>query len=290
MTSSLREAISDAGLEAPDHIEPGRFIRFPSAGKPRSNRSAWCLLFNDGEGGVFGDWATGFSGRWQAEITQPLTASERRERRRRIRASSQKAEADQRQQHAAAAERARRILTLSGPATSDHPYLQRKHVQPHLTRVYRGLLVLPIETVRGQLTSLQFIADNGDKRMLTGGRKNGCCVWVTRQDMPRRVLITEGWATGATLAQHYTNAAVIAALDAGNLKKVAVAVRNRWRSTQIIVAGDDDRAKPENVGRKAANEAALAVNGVVMLPDWPDGAPGNLTDFNDLHCWLGGNQ
>jgi hypothetical protein len=43
---------------------------FPGLGKKRSNRAAWCLLFADGDGGVFGDWSTGLSEVWHSDQLQ----------------------------------------------------------------------------------------------------------------------------------------------------------------------------------------------------------------------------
>ena len=40
-----------------------------------------------------------------------------------------------------------------------------------------------------------------------------------------------------------------------------------------------------NPGRAAANAAAAAVGGQVAFPEWPEGAPDDLTDFNDLANW-----
>ena len=48
MSDPFREAIHSAGLEPPGIIEPGRFHRFPGAGKNGRNRAGWCRLFPDG--------------------------------------------------------------------------------------------------------------------------------------------------------------------------------------------------------------------------------------------------
>ncbi len=88
------------------------------------------------------------------------------------------------------------------------------------------------------------------------------------------------WATGATL--HESGYTVACAMNAGNLKPVALALRAEYHSVEIIIASDDDRTTPGNPGRTAANAAAAAVGGLVTFPEWPADAPLNLTDFNDL--------
>ena len=40
-----------------------------------------------------------------------------------------------------------------------------------------------------------------------------------------------------------------------------------------------------NPGRKAANAAADAIGALVAFPEWPEGCPDDLTDYNDLAAW-----
>ena len=68
---------------------------------------------------------------------------------------------------------------------------------------------------------------------------------------------------------------------------MALALRARYGDTvELVIAGDDDRQTTHNAGRKAANEAALAIGATVVFPQWPHDAPCYLTDFNDLALWL----
>ena len=71
------EAIRSAGLIPPDVIEPGKFHKFPGEGKGSRNTAAWCKLFPDGTGGIFGDYSTGLSDGWQAKRVKPFSATER---------------------------------------------------------------------------------------------------------------------------------------------------------------------------------------------------------------------
>ncbi len=73
----FRDTIRAAGLEPPDVIEPGKLHRFPGIGKRPSNRAGWCLLFDDGLGGCFGDWSSGVSETWQAKRDKPYSRAER---------------------------------------------------------------------------------------------------------------------------------------------------------------------------------------------------------------------
>ncbi len=185
----------------------------------------------------------------------------------------------QREAHAQAAGRAMGIWNAAKPADPGHGYLRRKHVEPHGAREHRGLMCLPVVDFERALWSLQFIEADGSKRLLRGGRKAGRFIPVHEPAEPARVLLCEGWATGATLAEHEPGALVLAAIDAGNLRAVAVGARRRWPGLPMVVCGDCDPP-----GIEAANRAARAAGAMVAFPEFPPGATG--TDFNDLAALL----
>ncbi|MDA3919943.1 MAG: toprim domain-containing protein [Salinisphaera sp.] len=88
------------------------------------------------------------------------------------------------------------------------------------------------------------------------------------------MLICEGWATGATLAESEPDALVLAAVDAYNMEAVAVGARQKWPDVAIVICGDCDA-----VGEERARIAAKAAGALVAFPDFPDGVEGS--DFND---------
>lgn len=285
----FRDEIRAVGLLPPESIVPDKLHRFPGVDKGPSNRAGWCILFADGLGGVFGDWAAGFRHVWQADRSRDWTRYERAQLARRVQAAQQQAGLERQRQQAIAAERAEKIWAAAAAAPEGHPYLLAKNTEPGNARLHAGCLMLSVVSFQGALTSLQFIAPDGDKRLLTGGRKRGCFIVASgaKKSVPF-VIICEGWATGCTLAEGHPTAAVLAAIDAGNMTPVAVGARCQWPSAEIVIAGDDDRQTPGNPGVTCANEAARAAGALVALPPWPPGAPESLTDFNDLAQWLAG--
>lgn len=289
--SQFRDITRAAGLEPPDVIEPGKLHRFPGAGKPPGNRAGWCLLFDDGLGGCFGDWSSGLSETWQAKRGKPFSRAERAAFARRVETAKQQAESEQRVRQTEAAKRAAAIWNAAPLAPNTHPYLARKRIYPHGARLHKGALALPVMDFTGRLTSLQFIATDGGKLLLSGGRKRSCHIPVAGDDTnPARVIICEGWATGCTLAEDEPAALVLAAIDAGNLEPVALAARRRWPSAKLVIAGDDDRLAAGNPGATKAKAAAIAADALLALPQWPQDAPEHLTDFNDLAVWLAGGE
>jgi putative DNA primase/helicase len=166
----------------------------------------------------------------------------------------------------------------AGPADSAHGYLQRKGVRPHGIRMESGdVLVVPLVDVDGTIHTLQRIYEDGTKRFLSGGAKAGHFTPIGGPLVDAgTILICEGWATGAT-AHEATGLPVVAAMDAGNLKRVVPVLRDRYPSARLVILADND-AKPgrvDNPGVTAANAAARATSAVVAIPPEPG-------DFNDL--------
>jgi putative DNA primase/helicase len=121
-----------------------------------------------------------------------------------------------------------------------------------------------------ELVSLQFIDANGNKRFLSGGKKKGCFS-VIGKPSKARLLICEGYATGASLHQEL-GLFVMVAMDAGNLEPVALAARRMFPDYEITIMGDNDA---NGIGQTAAIRAALAAGGKHLIPgttgyDWND--------------------
>lgn len=267
---AFQEAIRAAGLEPPDCIEPGRMMRFPGHGKGSGNRSGWCRLFPDLAGGVFGDWSTGFSEAWQAGA--PESPADRKRWLAEIEKAKREAERARHEAQSKARERAERIWQRARPAPADFPYLVRKGVMPHVARLHKNRLLIPVRDSAGALHSLQFIRPDGSKRFLPNGAKAGHYCSIGR---PRgSVIVAEGFATAASIHEA-TGAAVAVAFDAGNLERVAHAIRAKLPDCRLVIAADDDRSTPGNPGLTKAREAAEAAGAEVIAP----GQPG---DFNDL--------
>lgn len=82
-----------------------------------------------------------------------------------------------------------------------------------------------------QLSSLQFIDADGNKRFLSGGRVTGCYHAIGTPN--GSICIAEGHATGASIYQA-TGREVAVAFDCGNLESVARAIRAKCPDTQIV--------------------------------------------------------
>lgn len=283
------EAIRSAGILAPEHlIADGQLHRFSTGDRKDSN--GWYVLFLDHiPAGVFGCWKRGFKETWCAREKSSLTSQQRQFVSRQLakaRIQSQQAIASQ---HRVAAEKAFELWNEFPCAPDNHPYLVRKMIDSCGARITQDdRLTLPVVDLNRRLCSLQFIAPDGQKRLFTGGRKQGCLIPITGdlENGVKPLAITEGFATGSTVAKTNPDLCVVAAIDAGNLRAVAIGARLKWLHRKIVIYGDDDRQSPMNVGRTKATEAARVADCKLEFPPFPPDAPAYLTDFNDVYCWL----
>lgn len=268
--ADFRAAMQDAGYEPPADIVPGRFHRFSANGK-RKDTAAFCKLFEDMRGGIYGNWREGITHEWQAEKPAAMSPAERQAYRDAVARAKAERDAEQEQLAAEAAAKAVSIWNASAPANDDHPYLQRKQVRAYAIRQSRDALVLPIRDNAGKLHSLQFIQPDGTKKFLTGGAIKGHYTGIGKPE--QRIYIAEGYATAASVHQA-TGDAVAVAFNAGNLEPVAVNLRQRFPNAEIIIAADNDNQTPGNPGLTKAAQAATAAKATVVAPD--------TGDFNDL--------
>ena len=281
--SQFKAVMAECGLQPPEFIEPGRFHRFPGQGKHRGNRAGWCVFFHDGAGGSFGDWSTGLNENWQAQREASYTTSERAEFRRRVAAAKATEKAARIDQQRKAADKATDIINASKPAVF-HPYLQRKIVLPLGILVNDNYLVIPMHDIDGKIWSAQTIDPTGKKLFMAGGRIKDC-FYLIGGPVIDQVFICEGFATGASLHMHGDTIGtrgqpITVAFNAGNLKGVALAFRQKYPEINITIAADNDIHTPGNPGLTKAREAAALVGGNYIWPNFDD-IPGEGTDFND---------
>src|SRR5262249_9686175 len=71
------------------------------------------------------------------------------------------------------------------------------------------------------------------------------------------------------------------AFSLANFLPLAKLLRRKYPKAQLVFCADNDRLLADNPGVTAAREAAAAVNGTVVIPEFPEGVD-QATDFNDL--------
>ncbi len=285
--ANFKEAMARAGIPCPDSIvADGMLHRSRTEGDLSPNY--WYVLYADGiPAGAFGCWKRGISQRWCAKDPKDLPEPERAAVQKRIEQAMAQRAQEQNRRHRIARERALKVWEKAKPETGDHPYLVRKRVKPHgIRRVDDLLIIIPMYDTEGVLQCLQLITPKGKKGFMHGGKVSGHHFIIGRPG--KTVCIAEGFATAASIHEA-TGHPVAVAFTAGNLKPVAEALRNRYHEAQLIICADNDQWTDDNVGLKKAREAAIAVTGLLAVPQFKDRSS-KPTDFNDLERLEGAEE
>jgi putative DNA primase/helicase len=273
------EAMISAGIPAFEIPEDGNIHRF---GKKNS-----CWGVNHGFVAVFGDFRSGVEVKWFANGNKHLTQDEKA----RIEKTFEAVRLDRIDSQNKAAERAKTKLNKL-PVNGSSQYLERKKIEAFGVKFCGNTLVVPLRDIEEKLTSLQFINEDGEKRFLSGGKKQGCFHVIGSLEAAEIAYIAEGYATAASVHMA-TEKPVVVAFDAGNIIPVIESITTKYPSLNIIVAADNDQFNEYgiNIGKQKAEEAAEKYGVQYILPEFPEEliarlkAAGDImpTDFNDLH-------
>lgn len=260
----------------PGNIVPGKIIRFATSDQKRDD-AGWCKLFEDAEGGVFGCWRQGIMKTWQACTSR--TQEEQREFLSRVKQAKEEAAVIEEEIRRECRKKSAELWEKGRDVETRHPYLAAKKIKPHGIKQMRESLMVPVRDTHGELHGLQFILPDGAKKFKSGTALTGCYHAMGKPD--GRILIAEGYATGATLYE-VTGHAVACAFTASNLKAVAEALKRKYPGAVLVICADDDHAAEGNPGLTKAIEAAQAVDALLAVPSFRPKRRKIDTDFNDL--------
>ena len=257
-------------------------VRFAGCGKGGSNLAGWVIKHSDSGRAHFGDHSSGLHEEFVPEKYTPKGENFFKPKKLNI------------------------IKSLNEEWQGCKPvnevanfYLKKKRISAGIARSKDKVsLVLPIINIEKKLTSFQYIfKKDGEikKRFKKDGITKGCFIPITKRKSDPEdpftnapLIICEGFATGMSISEapFFEGANVVAALNAGNLKEVAKAFRLFYSKREIIIFGDNDHSKRDNIGRIKAIEASREIHARCFLPRFaPDEA--DKTDFNDLWTTIG---
>jgi len=275
MEQQIYDAMRSYGIDPPDRIlfNTPRVVRF---GK---KDACWYVFYSDGviTAGAFGDWRDDSNYTWCDKRTDEFTKEQQAQFKLRMDQAREAREAERLIANQEAKELAAKIWEQSQPVI-DHPYLDRKMIKPCGARLNKDRLVIPLYNQSGEMTSLQFIGADGNKKFLTNGQVKDCYFRIGKPN--GNVCIAEGFATAASIHEA-TGYAVIVAFNAGKLVDCAKFIRSKMTKANLIICADYDK-----VGIDKATIAAEESNGVMIYPDFGENQEG-FTDFNDLHVSRG---
>ncbi|EJA1620104.1 hypothetical protein MWQ50_004371 [Escherichia coli] len=181
-------------------------------------------------------------------------------------------------------------------APDTHAYLARKGVTASagVKLDKYDNLVIPLRNTDSELRSLQYIKPDGTKNLKKGAEKTGNYFVVGGELNPQvPLLYAEGYATAASLHQA-TGMPVIMTVDAGNMVTVSRKLSELYPDSAHIILGEDDFTKDDNKGLNKAREAAEAIGGTYIIPQFTESeralafaGAGSFSDFNDIHASRG---
>lgn len=271
----FKDAMIAAGITPPGHIEAdGRIHRFKSGtkGKAGHDKSGFYVFYGDGvPSGHFGDWRSGVQMNFRADIGRKLSPSEEMAITRRMAEAKSLREAEQKRANESAADTVSQIWTDGMGASPDHPYLARKGIASHGARVTGdGRLMVPLFNQDGELSSLQYISADGDKKYHPSGVTKAC-FWSVGS-ASETIYIAEGYATAATIHE-VTGKMCAIAYSAGNLPATAQAMREIYPNADLVVVADNDES---GTGRNYAEQACAKTGARFVMPPMQG-------DANDYH-------
>ncbi len=293
LTASVLDAMRAAGCEPHQHqdvVFDGKIHNYRIAEHKAGSKKGWFVLYADGiPAGVFGNWKTGYVEKWISKDSKKMSAEERHQYDQQMKDAKAKRDAEAKILRQQARTKAAFLWDKgSDSVEAKHPYLAKKKIPAVGIRQLQQQLLIPMRDLFGTLHSLQMIHADGSKSNLTGGAKNGCCLVLGSSNSSETILICEGYATGVSLFIA-TELKTVVAFDAGNLRIIGEAARRKWPDAQIVFCADDDRRIQGNPGRTKAEEAASAVQGFFILPDFSGAETDDKkrSDFNDVHVFIG---
>lgn len=320
--TEFRQFLESYGANVPSGhpVANGKWQRLHIEGDKSHSKNA-AYIANDENGvirGYFNNFKTGeqvsfTSSRQNTYQYQAKSAEE-------IAKIRQEKDAEQAKIYASTAEAAKKILEVA-PAATHHPYLEQKGVQAYglyivpdpslvdqngniriahdwreakqmredlkgqnISVLTKGDLIIPAYNAQGDVTTLQTISQNNFKSYLKDGQKTGSSLTIGTISSNKPILIAEGYATAATLHEQLKQPVVVA-FDSGNLKSVALSLREQYPDNTLYLAADNDhvteREKGINTGITKAMEAANLVGGYVVAPKFAEHETGS--DWNDLY-------
>ena len=288
MFESFREKASNFGIVLPSQILfDGKIHRFNPANGTSKGDSGWYIARAEDDIGwaSFGNWSDGVKEKWFSG--QKIDAKTRKK----IEKIYKDAEKEDQKKHKEAAKLANDLWEKATPASPDHPYLIAKSIQPHNARQIESGLIIPSysdDAENPTLIAVQTISSDGSKKFTFGSKMAGA--WSVIEGATETIIICEGWATAATIAEA-TGQKTYIAWNAGNMPSVAQYVRARHPDAEIVIAADQDawdkktgERTDKNAGQKKGVEAAASCGGILRtIPAVDDLLPNgkHATDFND---------
>lgn len=285
----LHSFFSSNNFAVPSIQLDGKIYRFDRNGKNNAWYVGW-QLFGTKSGtpyyvAIVGDWKTGEKYEYKSQ-GQKLSREDQRVIKDKLQEAVKKSEEDHALKQSEAKAYAQRLWSKAKPIFKS-AYFERKQIRDlhgSLTSLDpesgERIIYVPMSDIDGDMWGLQRIYEDGNKKFCFGQRIKGLFHVMGDLDSSDRLLVVEGFATGASVREA-TGLCVVVAFNAGNLESVSKSLRAKYQNKKILICGDDDTKTDGNPGRTKAEAAAKACQASTIFP-----AQG-FVDFNDMAVDLG---
>lgn len=254
---------------------------------------------------TFGDFKTGFEGSWEGWEGDLPDEERKALTKQRKKAAAEKRAMQETHWEEARVEAIRFLRESCTDRGQPTPYLVRKKIDKlfgalvHVNEHGSAVLIVPLRDIDGKVWNYQRIypakLDAGDKFLLKGAKKQGLFHLFshTGQFNPEGVVyVAEGFATAASIYLAFAETQnVVAAIDCGNILRVAAEIHSAFPGIRFVFCADNDR-KPDNGDNRGVTEAQLAAHelaGEVRIARFLERDSG-FSDFNDVHALYGLEQ
>lgn len=286
--ADFTQTVREYGLVVDSVDTSGNVQRCSTDDKPHK-QNGWLRFVELDNGyyyGSFGNWRESEDGHsWKSWTEQSMTQQERDRLKQKINARKNQ------EQKEAISEQQEKSEKLSAyfhglPQALDHPYKEKKRINLYGdVRIDQkeNCLVIPLQSIDGNLVGVQRIYEDKKRTLGVIDRTPIRPFAVLPAENNDKIYIVEGFATAASVREA-TGCTTIAAITARRLKVIGETIRSQFKKSELIFVADNDLDNAKgNIGVKCARDAALAVNGTVIIPD----VNGEPLDANDVAVKFG---
>ena len=284
---TLEQFASENGYTLPTDLAVEKWVRIPAKNKSHPNKSASIRIFSDGNA-LIKDFTTGENLVYVPENSRKSFEEIKLIKKQQSQRKAKEAE-NYRKEVLQSSKNAKALFAMcSADFPVNFPYLLKKQIGSHCIKFFPGntpvnddlaklifhlrkqdCLVIPRYStepyLEGELQTLEFIRSDGSKFPPLKSKPKGSYFAIPGSS--NRYVICEGFATGATLKEHYAeDDTIVVAFNAGNLLPVARYFRKKFPESEIVIAGDNDFKNPVNIGKDKAIAAARLVNASYSIP------------------------
>lgn len=296
---TLEQFAYDHGYTLPKSLPVERWLRIPAKNKSHPNKSASIRIFSDGNA-LIKDFTTG-ENLVYCHSSKSLTDEERQLLKKKVIAQKKQELVEYKKLVLQSSKFAKAIYSYGINPPKDFRYLSKKSIRSHgikflsknsnlpdnLKELFpyflnQDLLMIPRYSTEdylfGDIQAIEFINSDGVKRPPLKSKPKATYfpMWGNKLE----IVICEGFATGATLKEHYAKSkTVIVAFNADNLLHVAKYFRKICPKAEITIAGDNDHHNVVNTGKSKAIATARLIGASYSIPEFLDEEDGS--DWND---------